>query len=770
MTDATSGRPAPAAESGPLDAALAYLEAGLSVIPIRRDGSKAPDTDLLPLAEGDDGKLRPVWDPYKEQPPSPAEVQDWFGRPSPPGVAVVCGVAGLMVLDVEFTDFWEEFAALVEAERPGLLARLPLVRTPGKDANGGRHLYFRSPAPGRSRKLARLTEAEAARRTGDPKRTTAIEVKGQGGYVLAPGCPAACHPSGRLYEHLGGPPIAQTPAIAGEDVQALLQAAAALTRQGPAPEDRRPSSRPGPPRPADGAGGRPGDHFSREVDWRAVLLPHGWAVVRQRGEVAYWRRPGKDRGISATTGHCTSEAGGSLLYVFSSNAAPFEEERAYSKFAAFCLLNHGGDFAAAAKELAARGFGEQRPTGRAAAPPHPAGPTPAPKPGIWLGPLELFPGLARRTDSGRVSLPLTVRRKGDLVEELFLSSAPTARQTAERRLRELLRADAPTNATAKDLAKVAAENRVKVSEVVGEVLARAGQAADQAAQLPPDVSGPTLVQLVARLVPGRLRLTFRTDTGLWSEVERRELTYGELRSRVPSWLLSAAAEACPARGGDALALLHQIQAALSVLYHDRRERLPREADADLGDDSARAEQWRAALMRLWSATDTWDRPADPATPASRTSLARRALDDCRAAGSRTRGGWQRVISGVSAWWRAAPEDGRPRLLLAMRYALCDQVQGGRIRLPGVTDERSLTLLGCRYGGLQPDPPVWARVRADGAPVRVAVLAPRVTAELLYDPRDTPDEGGGGVCAEGAAHTDGVCAQPPLRTHDLREEG
>ena len=44
------------------------------------------------------------------------------------------------------------------------------------------------------------------------------------------------------------------------------------------------------------------------------------------------------------------------LYVFSSNAHPFEPERAYRKFAAYALLNTGGDFSKAAMILARQGY------------------------------------------------------------------------------------------------------------------------------------------------------------------------------------------------------------------------------------------------------------------------------------------------------------------------------------------------------------------------------------------------------------------------------
>jgi hypothetical protein len=43
------------------------------------------------------------------------------------------------------------------------------------------------------------------------------------------------------------------------------------------------------------------------------------------------------------------------LHVFSSAAPPFEQHHEYKKFAAFTLLNHGGDFRKAAKALIAGG-------------------------------------------------------------------------------------------------------------------------------------------------------------------------------------------------------------------------------------------------------------------------------------------------------------------------------------------------------------------------------------------------------------------------------
>lgn len=107
-----------------------------------------------------------------------------------------------------------------------------------------------------------------------------------------------------------------------------------------------------------GEGGRPGDDYSRRGDIRPLLRKHGWRYLYKRGAQEYWQRPGKSgRGTSATFNH--GESG--LLYVFTSDGAPFEPLTAYKPFAVYALLEHRGDYVAAAKALAADGYGDQKP-------------------------------------------------------------------------------------------------------------------------------------------------------------------------------------------------------------------------------------------------------------------------------------------------------------------------------------------------------------------------------------------------------------------------
>ncbi|HRP64416.1 MAG TPA: AAA family ATPase, partial [Phycisphaerales bacterium] len=86
---------------------------------------------------------------------------------------------------------------------------------------------------------------------------------------------------------------------------------------------------------------------------RDILTGRGWTLIRP-GENEHWRRPGKSAGTSATLKN-------RVFYVFSTNAPPFEAHKGYSPFAVYALLDHNGDFTAAAAALAADGYGKSSP-------------------------------------------------------------------------------------------------------------------------------------------------------------------------------------------------------------------------------------------------------------------------------------------------------------------------------------------------------------------------------------------------------------------------
>src|SRR5262245_32624026 len=107
-----------------LQAALAYVRAGLSVLPVMHGGRKRPDYTLLPRRWNDrDARYEPEWETFQSRLPTEEEVRDWFGRDNPPGVAIIGGAVSGSLECIDFdrrsAELYPLWCDLVEAERPG---------------------------------------------------------------------------------------------------------------------------------------------------------------------------------------------------------------------------------------------------------------------------------------------------------------------------------------------------------------------------------------------------------------------------------------------------------------------------------------------------------------------------------------------------------------------------------------------------------------------------------------------------------------------------
>lgn len=293
-----------------LDTALRYHQAGLVVL---------PNDPIQKYPAGFKG-----WETMQV---TEAQIRAWYAKP---GKAI-----GLR--DVEGLDFdnkgapdadtlYSEWYGLCEALAPGLAGRLLLEKTP----SGGYHTAWRCEVIAASQKVATRPPTQEELRK-DPRATfvTLIETRGKGGQFQVAPSPG--------YELLRGDWVS-LPTITPAERQILLDCARALTQA-----DARTH------KALEEKGNRPGDRYNAEKAGEALqlLLSAGWAEMYKKDQVSYLCRPGKDQGVSATFGYVAP----GVLYVFSSNASPFEAGRAYKPFSVFAELAHGGDYKKAAGAL-----------------------------------------------------------------------------------------------------------------------------------------------------------------------------------------------------------------------------------------------------------------------------------------------------------------------------------------------------------------------------------------------------------------------------------
>ncbi len=94
---------------------------------------------------------------------------------------------------------------------------------------------------------------------------------------------------------------------------------------------------------------KPGDDYDARHDLPALLATHGWKKCS-----GGFTRAGKDSGVSATFDKVPGR-----FYVFSSSTQ-FQANHVYRPWHVYAILEHGGDYSAAARELGKKGYGESR--------------------------------------------------------------------------------------------------------------------------------------------------------------------------------------------------------------------------------------------------------------------------------------------------------------------------------------------------------------------------------------------------------------------------
>lgn len=351
-----------------LDTALEFTRLGYSVVPTRADGSKAPAGD---------------WEHWQAQRPTKQQITVWLNNRQYDGIGLVCGaVSGsLEMLELEGRAIAEGISVKMAeiAEASGLAELWARIVTGYSETSpsGGIHFLYRVQGPvAGNTKLARRPateeelqqwkaneqtkadriedEAKQTRRLNRIDQTTPeqvpqvlVETRGEGGYVVIAPSAGRTHPSGKAWELLAGG-IDTIPTLTEDDRDALHILACSVDQM-PQPEPQQPTAS-----RSSGDGPNVAGDYNQRHSWDDLLIPEGWIKLHtDRDGTTYWRRPGKGRDLSATTGRNDADN----LYVFSTSTV-FEQQKAYSKFAAYALLEHGGDFSAAGKKLYAAGYGK----------------------------------------------------------------------------------------------------------------------------------------------------------------------------------------------------------------------------------------------------------------------------------------------------------------------------------------------------------------------------------------------------------------------------
>jgi hypothetical protein len=332
-----------------------WADAGCHVHPCRADGSKYPTSVLEGSHDIGEATGKHEWGYGRIRDGElPAITLDQFAEMvkagAVDGFGVFCGPPSgqLEMLEVEgraveLLAQVKEHAAAIGEHAVELLSRIGrgcVQRSPSV----GKHFLYRVNGKARGNvKLARRPDSNA------PDGVLVLaETRGAGGWFVAAPSGGRTHKSGKPYTIERGSP-ATIPTISEEERDTLYALFSMIDEMPPQPER---AERPARER-KEGDPPRVGDDFNARSTWEEILV--GWKKGKHVGDRQHWTRPGKDKGTSATT-H------GDVLCCFSTSTKlpHFDHESgqgAVDKFGAYAWLHHDGDFGAATKMLASKGYG-----------------------------------------------------------------------------------------------------------------------------------------------------------------------------------------------------------------------------------------------------------------------------------------------------------------------------------------------------------------------------------------------------------------------------
>lgn len=286
---------------------------------------------------------------YKEH-PSDNEIRATWVKYGPfaDSVGLICGHT-IELIDIDTKNdptktIADRYFEAIKQENIDLFSRLCICST----RSNGRHIWIRledghKPMPNTA--LANVEYSDADRFALNTERPTGVilETRGMGGFGF-------CAPT-KGYEVLQGD-LFSMPILTDDERFLLWDIARSFNEHveaAPVFAGRSESA---------SVEGKPGEDYSSRVGTDEIvnmLTKHGWRFLNHRGGVVYLNRPGAPH--KHTSGIILEHK--RLFVNYSTSISEFDTGKGYSYWRTYAILEHGGDFSAAARALASQGYGAQ---------------------------------------------------------------------------------------------------------------------------------------------------------------------------------------------------------------------------------------------------------------------------------------------------------------------------------------------------------------------------------------------------------------------------
>ena len=279
----------------------------------------------IPLIDGEKRPSIRNWQQYGEEPMGLQEAESLFQNTG--SIGLVMGFDGIQCLDIDAKHFrgteYETFCERLEEESPGLKDKMIIQTT----RSGGFHWIFKCDEIAGNQKLARNIDGEVT-----------FETRGRGGQIVT-------YPS-KGYKILGK--ITNVKRISPVERDVVFRVARTMDEM--QKEVVVESKRIGDIETQDQT---PWGEFRATHTALDILQRYGWTIVGESSKYIYLLRPGSTD--SKTSGVIFKDT--ELFWPWTTSSA-FEAEMPYDGFQCYALLEHGGNFDEAIKDIRTQGYGK----------------------------------------------------------------------------------------------------------------------------------------------------------------------------------------------------------------------------------------------------------------------------------------------------------------------------------------------------------------------------------------------------------------------------
>ena len=308
------------------EAALRLNEIGYRVIP----------TD-------NDKKPKCLWKAYQDN-QTKEDVERLFTGHNE-SMALITG-KGLEVIDIDVKyflpthDITKIFDSFYDAVGAETFTKLLITRT----KSGGFHVIYKTNVSEGNQKLATRYAIDAEKKNEHDKVRVLIETRGENGYILIP-------PSNGYTFDNPNITFENVPTLTDQQRNAIISACRSFDEI----QETYTQTKATIPTDVIGDGKTTIEAYNQAHTPIEILKQHGWQEKYNHGGNVHLVRPGKTLREGIGAGYSPTLK---LVRMFTSSTQ-FECNKSYNAFQVFAILEHGGDYSRAAKELYHKGFGDR---------------------------------------------------------------------------------------------------------------------------------------------------------------------------------------------------------------------------------------------------------------------------------------------------------------------------------------------------------------------------------------------------------------------------